>query len=70
MPPNADLYGRIKLRLFRSYFDFNLCGDFAQGRSGIGVIWRLNGKFQQVNGLGLGSFAGWSYSLQVAFSVS
>jgi hypothetical protein len=53
MLPNADLSGRIKIRLFRSYFHFSLNGYFTQGRSGIGWIWQLNGKFQQVNGLGM-----------------
>src|ERR1700732_2462408 len=53
MQPNADLYSRIKFRLFRSYFDFSLNGYFTQGRSGIGWIWQLNGKFGQAKGLGL-----------------
>src|SRR4030081_3477204 len=53
MQPNTDLYGRIKFRLFRSYFDFSLNGYFTQGRSGIGWIWLLNGKFRQAKGLGL-----------------
>ena len=54
MPPNADLYSRIELRLFRSYFDFNRSGYFTQGRSGIGLISRSRGKFWQANGLGSG----------------
>jgi len=53
MLANADLYGRIKCRLFRSYFDFSLNRYFMQGRSGIGWIWQLNGKFRQAKGLGL-----------------
>src|ERR1700682_6292168 len=53
MLANSDRYGRIKCRLFRSYFDFSLNGYLAQGRSGIGPIWWPNGKFQQVNGLGV-----------------
>jgi hypothetical protein len=52
MLANSDLYGRIKCRLFRSYFDFSLNDYFTQGRSGIGWIWRLNGKFWQAKGLG------------------
>lgn len=56
MAPNADLDSRMELRLFRSYFDFNLSGHFTQGRSGIGLIWLPSGKFQQVNGLGSGGF--------------
>src|ERR1700674_4367 len=53
MLANADLYGRIKFRLFRSYFDFSLNGYFTQGRSGIGWIRQLNGKFRQAKGLRL-----------------
>lgn len=52
MPSNADLFSRIQFRLFRSHFDFNRSGDFAQGRSGTGWIFRPNGKLWQVNGLG------------------
>jgi len=52
MLANADLSGRIKFRLFRSYFDFSLNGFFTQGRSGIGWIRQVNSKFRQAKGLG------------------
>ena len=51
MMSNGDLNDRIKTRLFRSHFNSNRRGYFAQARSGIGLIWRSNGKFQQANGL-------------------
>jgi hypothetical protein len=51
MVSNADYYGRIKLRLFQSYFDFKRRVCFAQGGSGFSQILAPNGKFQQVNGL-------------------
>jgi hypothetical protein len=48
---NADHYGRIESRLFKSYFDFNWNGPMVQGEARIGLIWESNGKFLQANGL-------------------
>src|ERR1700686_2789803 len=48
---NADLYGRVQIRLFKSYFNTKWKNRFAQAEAGICLDYWSNGNFRQVNGL-------------------